>query len=155
LDTAKRIIELRTQKGYSTNRLAKISGMAQSTLRDIEIEGKQPTIPTLELICKGLGITLADFFSDEVSDVPAHINELLLSAQSLTPNQIETLNQFIKAMTEEAAAKDGLHLVAESKGIYIGKAAANRGTDNPMDDLPSEAIESIERAKKQYLDEDE
>lgn len=54
------------QRGITLNKLAKISGVTQSTLNDI-ISGKTttPTIETLDKVCKGLGISLKEFFNDD------------------------------------------------------------------------------------------
>lgn len=62
---AERIIQLRTEKGYSTNKLSQLAEIAQATLREIEIGQKSPNIITLEKICNALEISLADFFSED------------------------------------------------------------------------------------------
>ncbi|MCG9967446.1 helix-turn-helix transcriptional regulator [Pelotomaculum terephthalicicum JT] len=69
MDVPARIIELRKQKGHSTNKLAKLAGIGQSTLREIEIGQKQPTIYTIEKICSALGIELYEFFAAESQDL--------------------------------------------------------------------------------------
>ena len=56
MDVGKRIKELREALGLTGVGLAKKAGIKQSTLYSIEAEGVQPTIPTLEAICQGLGI---------------------------------------------------------------------------------------------------
>ena len=65
-----RIRELMEQRGWSEYRLAKESGLSQSTV----------TIPTLEAICKAFHISLSEFFAEE--------NEPLF----LTPDQREHLS---------------------------------------------------------------
>jgi len=85
---AKRIIQLRTKKGYSTNKLSQLAEIGQATLREIEIGKKSPNIITLEKICKALEISLTDFFSedgtittnhhdDEIDNLPEHIQKEL------------------------------------------------------------------------------
>jgi transcriptional regulator with XRE-family HTH domain len=64
MNTAERIILLRTKKNYSTNKLAQLAGIGQATLRDIEIGKKNPNVTTLEKICQALEISLAEFFTD-------------------------------------------------------------------------------------------
>lgn len=49
-------------RGWSEYRLAKESGVPQSTI--IFNRNYQPSIASLELICKSFGITLAQFFAD-------------------------------------------------------------------------------------------
>jgi XRE family transcriptional regulator, regulator of sulfur utilization len=69
---SERIIHLRTEKDYSTNKLSQLAEIGQATLREIEIGKKSPNIITLEKICKALEISLADFFAED----HAHDNDL-------------------------------------------------------------------------------
>ena len=59
-----RIIALCTERQISLNKLANLSGLSPSSLKNI-LYGKSqnPTIRTVKIICDGLGITLGDFFS--------------------------------------------------------------------------------------------
>lgn len=100
MDIGNRIINLREAQGLSTNRLAKIADVAQSHLREIELGKKQPGIDVLERICKGLGLTLADFFNDD-REIPADMQRLLNAAGNLKPKQLEQLIKFIEALTDE------------------------------------------------------
>lgn len=61
------------QKGISINKLAALSDMTQSTLADI-VKGKNvsPKVSTIEKICKGLEISLADFFTYESDSITAN-----------------------------------------------------------------------------------
>jgi transcriptional regulator with XRE-family HTH domain len=63
----KRIQYFRNLKGISTNKLANLSGISQSYLRDVELENKNPTIEIVYQICESLGISLKEFFDDETS----------------------------------------------------------------------------------------
>ena len=65
MDIGKRIEYFRKQKGYSVNKLANLSGVSQSYLRDIELENKNPTVAFLTIVCNALGISLQDFFNEE------------------------------------------------------------------------------------------
>ena len=62
MDVGSRIKYFRNKRKLSVNKLANISGVSQSFLRDIELGNKQPTVEYLEYICFGLGITLKEFF---------------------------------------------------------------------------------------------
>lgn len=68
MEVGKRIAFLREKKGITVNKLATLSGVSQSFLRDIELGNKQPTVEYLEYICYGLGISLREFFSDGEDD---------------------------------------------------------------------------------------
>ena len=62
--TIKRLRELLIERGWSEYRLMKESGLAQSTISNIFRRNSIPSIPTLEAICKALGITLSQFFAE-------------------------------------------------------------------------------------------
>lgn len=98
MNVAKRITELRKLKGYSTNKLAISSDLSQGFVRQIELGEKQPTIDSLRKICKGLGISLHDFFSDESVDIPFDIEPLINIAKTLTPDQRHALQTFLELM---------------------------------------------------------
>ena len=76
LQIATGIIELCDQKDISINKLAALSDMTQSTLADI-VKGKNvsPKVSTIEKICKGLDISLADFFTYESDLTTTHYSE--------------------------------------------------------------------------------
>ena len=78
-----------------------------------------------------------------------YIKELLVSAQNLTPSQVEMLNGFIRSITDADAVND-VPLVAESPKKYDPLAAS--GNPNPMDDLPPESLSQIEELKRKRLD---
>ena len=76
MDVLDRIKQLMDQRGWSVYRLCKESGLAQSTLSHVFHKDSEPTISTLETICKAFGLTLGEFFAEGQS-VP--LTEELLS----------------------------------------------------------------------------
>lgn len=92
LNVGKRIIQLREDKGISTNKLANLAGISQSYLRDIELGNKQPTVEYLSYICDALGITLKIFFDDEESQ------PLERAIAKLSDEQQEKLLDFINSI---------------------------------------------------------
>lgn len=92
MDIGKRISDLREARRLTTNRLANISGVSQSFLRDIELGKKQPTVEYLSYICYGLNITLSDFFKEDEEE------ELSLEISRMSVEQKKALLGFIKAM---------------------------------------------------------
>lgn len=104
MDIAKRIIELRELKGYSTNKLATLSGLSQGFVRQIELGEKQPTVDSLSKICAGLGISLGEFFSDKSTALPEDIqplvNHMVSIAKTLTPDQREALQLFLERLNK-------------------------------------------------------
>ncbi len=95
-----RITELREAKGLSTNALSKKAGVAQSHLREIEMSNKQPGIDVLDRICRGLGITLVDFFEDDTAnkEFSAEMRRMIRAAEKLRPDQVELIAKFIESI---------------------------------------------------------
>ena len=65
MDVVKRINELMTAQDLTDYRLAKFSGLADSTLSSMRRRNTIPSVPTLKQICKALDISLAQFFADK------------------------------------------------------------------------------------------
>lgn len=97
MDIGKRIAYFRTAKGYSVNKLANLSGVSQSYLRDIELGNKNPTVEFISIICDTLGISLKDFFDDQTEDTLSS-DPLLTKIYQLTPKQRQSLLDFLTAM---------------------------------------------------------
>lgn len=92
MDVGRRITELRRQQNLTTNRLATLSGVSQSHLREVELGNKNPTVEFLSYICDGLHISLADFFSKEES----LLDPVLVAAlKNLSPAQQRRLADFL------------------------------------------------------------
>jgi transcriptional regulator with XRE-family HTH domain len=155
MDIAARIIELRKELGWSQHKIAERSGLSQPFISDIESGKKQPTLDSLLKLSDGLGISLIDFISgeDKFHSLPPHLATLLTQARHLTPSQVEALNHFIQTMTGgPLVVKDStVSHINEIEEEYGGPTAANR-EDNPMDDLPTAAQESVIRFKKAYIE---
>ncbi len=96
MEVNKRITFLREQKGITVNKLANLAGISQGFLRDIELGNKRPTVETLSYICDALGISLKDFFDD---DLFKHLldDELLLEIYKLTPEQRRLFLQLLRS----------------------------------------------------------
>ncbi|BBB90489.1 MAG TPA: helix-turn-helix transcriptional regulator [Methylomusa anaerophila] len=101
MEIGSRIREVRELKRIKLNELAHLAGISRVYLSDIERNKKMPLIPTLERICAGLGITLADFFTEEKSELAPELCRLLETAKKLTPEQQEYLQKLLEAMGKE------------------------------------------------------
>ena len=64
MDAKARIKELMAERNWSEYRLAIASGLSQSTVANIFNRNTTPSVATLESICAGFGITLAQFFAE-------------------------------------------------------------------------------------------
>ena len=63
-NTMKRVEELAAERGLPLNKLAQISGVSASTLRRAQTNGSKLRVGTLEKLCAGLKVTMAEFFTD-------------------------------------------------------------------------------------------
>lgn len=64
-----RIRYLCEKKGITIMRLAELSHVSQSTLNELmQGRSKHPRLITLQKIANGLGMTLSEFFDDEIFD---------------------------------------------------------------------------------------
>lgn len=95
-DVSSRIIFYRTQKGFSTNKLANLAGISQSYLRDIELGNKIPTVEIIFLLCGALGISMSQFFSDDYFDELTN-DPLMQQIYKLSTQQKKTLLEFLKS----------------------------------------------------------
>ena len=60
-----KIRALMEERGWTVYRLAKESGVSWSTIRNMFDRNTEPTVPTVEAICEGLGITLEELLLGE------------------------------------------------------------------------------------------
>mgnify|MGYP006063454499 FL=1 len=62
-----RIRELCTERKWSYYHLSKASGITYSTLNTMLNKQNQPSLLTLQKLCAGFGISIAEFFAPDVS----------------------------------------------------------------------------------------
>ena len=99
MDTLARLKQLLNDRGWTEYRLSKECGLAQSTIGNIYRRNVNPSLDTLETICKGFGITLSQFFAEgEVVELTPELKEVFDNWVSLTPRQKEAALQMLKAM---------------------------------------------------------
>lgn len=78
MDTNQRLRRLLDERGWTEYKLSKVCGLSQSTLANIFKRNTVPSITTLEVICKGFGITLSQFFADgEMVEMPRNSKRCL------------------------------------------------------------------------------
>jgi transcriptional regulator with XRE-family HTH domain len=100
MNTLNRIRQLQQQRKWTDYKLSKESGVAQSTLRNMFIRSTAPTIPTLEAICKGFGITLSQFFaeSNEAVELNNEQRQMFEKWNTLSTEQKKLLFELIENM---------------------------------------------------------
>ena len=85
MDVKERLKALMKERGWSEYRLALASGLSQSTIANIFNRSSIPSVATLESICSGFGITLAQFFAEEnMVELSEEQQELFNTWSSLT-----------------------------------------------------------------------
>lgn len=67
MNTIKRVYELADERDLTLFKLLQACNVSHSTVKNCERRGGQLTVNTIERICDGLGISLAEFFSAERS----------------------------------------------------------------------------------------
>lgn len=79
MDALRKINRMRLERGWTVYRLSVESDVPQSTLINMFNRETQPSIATLEAICKGFGITLAEFFTETEEEQGEVMTEAELS----------------------------------------------------------------------------
>lgn len=95
-----KIEQLCEKKNISRYRLAQKSGIAQSSISTLLNRKSVPTIQTLEKICDGLDITLAQFFTDdeEYPDLTSDQKQLLSDWNAMDDHQKELVKAYIQGI---------------------------------------------------------
>ena len=101
-DILKEITRLRLSRNWSEYELSIRSNLSPSTISTWYRKNQTPTIPSLEKICKGLGITLSQFFAEgeDTLSLTQEQREMLDSWSSLNEKQQEIFLALLKAKGE-------------------------------------------------------
>lgn len=103
MDAKARLQSLMDERGWTIYRLAKESGVAWTTIRNMFARNTEPSIATLESLCKGMGITLPQFFDidNDMGLFPEQVrllqewNRLQEKDKRLVADLIDSLNEKI------------------------------------------------------------
>ena len=99
MDTHSKLLQLMSERGWTAYRLAKESGLSESTLANIFKRNTVPSISTLEAVCAAFGISLAQFFAEQdMVELTPELKELFDHWVSLTPEQKQAALQMLRAM---------------------------------------------------------
>lgn len=98
MNTLERIRQLLHERGWTVYKLSKLSGVSQSTLSNMFNRNNDPSISTLEDICRAFGITLSQFFANEGELVALNKEqaEMLEKWSTLTSEQKNALLKLLK-----------------------------------------------------------
>ena len=99
MDTHSRLRQLMAERGWKAYRLAKESGLSESTLANIFKRNTVPSISTLESVCSAFGISLAQFFAEgDIVELTPELKELFNNWVALAPEQKQAALLMVKAM---------------------------------------------------------
>ena len=100
MDTLERIKQLKDERGWSNYRLAKEARISEGSLNNLFRLNNQPTIPTLEAICAGFGLSISQFFAEpgEAIVLSEEQREMLDIWNSLSKEQKAALLALLKSM---------------------------------------------------------
>lgn len=98
-----RIEQLCEQKHISRYRLAKKSGISQSSISTLLNRKSIPTIQTLEKLCAGFDITLAQFFAkdDEIPDLTEEQKKLLKNWNALDDHSRQLVSAYMQGIIQK------------------------------------------------------
>ncbi len=103
MDTNERLRKILDERGWTYYKLSKSSGLSESTVTNIFKRNTVPSIPTLEMICKGFGITLSQFFADgDMVELTPDLKQIFDGWSNLTPRQKQAVMQMIDAMKSDS-----------------------------------------------------
>ena len=101
MNTHERLRKLLANRGWTEYRLAKEAKLSESTIMNIFRRNATPSIPTLEAICNGFGITVAQFFAEnEMVELNAELKALFDGWVFLTPQQKAAVLNVIEAFND-------------------------------------------------------
>ena len=100
-DILGRIDKERMARGWSEYMLAENAGLPQSTISTWRRKNLQPNVASIEKICAGLGMTLAQFFqTEEAVILTEEQKELLRLFGKLSPAQRSAVCAMLEAFRQ-------------------------------------------------------
>lgn len=96
---AKRLAQLRMQKGVSARDMSLSIGQSEGYINKIENGNSLPSMMGFFYICEYFGITPAQFFSYDIQ-APQLSDELISAAERLSPHQTEHILAVINDILE-------------------------------------------------------
>ena len=99
MDIQNKIRELMEARGWTIYKLAQETGVSWSTIRNMFNRNTAPTLPTLEALCAGLGITLTELLlGDGYPELSDDQKELLSRWNRLSPEDKRLYLELLRSM---------------------------------------------------------
>jgi len=96
---AKRLAQLRMEKGVSARDMSLSLGQSESYINKIENRRTMPSMAGFIYICEYLGISPRDFFDTETPS-PTKLNAIMEEAKKLSAERAEHVLQIIKDLND-------------------------------------------------------
>lgn len=93
-------------RGLTEYKLSQLSSVSQSTINSLYAKNNMPSIPTLEDLCEGLGITMSEFFSMRESEFKIDESErqmYQINTQN-NENRMQNMTEMMLLLSEEDKA---------------------------------------------------
>lgn len=102
MDIHNRLEQLIKDRGWSRYRLSKECGLGESTISNMFARNTVPSLSTLESICNGLNISLAEFFSDgKLVELDDELQTLFKLYSTLSPEQKKIIVDTMKCFNSK------------------------------------------------------
>lgn len=102
MDVKARLQQLMDERGWTIYRVAKEADIPWSTVRNMFKRNTEPSITTLECICRGLGITLSQFFDlDNESGLSWEQRRLLSDYGKLNDRDKRLIGELVAALNDK------------------------------------------------------
>lgn len=102
MDIHEKLKLLLKERGWTEYRLAKESGLSESTIANIFRRNATPSFTTLESICAGFGITLSQFFAEnDMVELSPDLKRLFDGWMPLSPEQKNAVLQMVEAFSQD------------------------------------------------------
>ncbi len=94
--------KIMNDRKWTEYRLSKKSGLSETTIYNIFTRNTMPSLVTLDYICKGFGITLAQFFAEgDMVELTPELKELFDSWVNLTIEQKQAIKNLLDVMNNK------------------------------------------------------
>ena len=100
MDIAERIKSIRKSKGISVYKLAQLSGVSETHIRDLERGDRNPSFDTLSRLSAPLGLSLSELFneSEDMAFLSKDEKEVIDCYRMLSEDRAASLLAFLKTL---------------------------------------------------------
>ena len=104
MDIHARLRHLLQERGWTEYRLSRECGLTQTTIGNIFRRNTMPSLTTLEMICKGFGITMSQLFAEgDMVELSPELREVFDCWITLTRDQKKAALAMLRAMNHDMA----------------------------------------------------